>query len=804
MARQARRRPYTYYGDTLREVAFPLGGIGTGCVSLEGRGALSDWEIYNRPNKGSILPMTFAALWCRPQGGSGQSRVIVGRRTKDYVGDEKSGFWGYGHGQIRQQGDGLPHFSDAVFRGTFPFAKIRFRDAGCPLEVSLEAWSPFIPLNERDSGMPVACLTYKLRNPLAVPVEATVAMVLHNPVGFGHAATEKDPDLAQNLHRVGKHCSGIEFTNSRFAAGDPRHGTAALTSDWRDASWLQTTLRSGWFDALHDLWDMVAREGKLDTARECEPGGTSGAALALHVTLAPGASTELPFLVSWCFPTAEKYWAPPVPCEGSCDCEPKTLRWTNPYAQEWPTAWDAADEFFRRKRELLRRTRAFERAIFTSTLPTEVIESVSATASILRSPTCIRYEDGTFWGWEGCGSHSGCCDGSCTHVWNYALTLAHLFPALHRSMRKSEYDHGFADGDEGGRGAIVFRIALPLGTKNPLWHAASDGQLGGVVQLYRDWRICGDDDYLRAMWPGAKRALEFAWVRWDTDRDGMVDGDQHNTYDINFQGPNPLAQGFYLAALRAGEEIARHLGDTATATEYRRLFDQGRRKAVETMFNGEYFEQALDCTAPDAPKYQHGRGCLSDQMFGQWSAHVAGLGYLYGQEIVRSSMASVFRHNFRAPLGDHANMQRIYAVADEDALLLCSWPRGGRPAFPFPYSDEAWTGIEYQVASHLIHEGMMEEGIAIVRAVRARHDGRRRNPYNEFECGSHYARALSSWGLLIALSGFRHDAVTKETTVAPKISPKGGFRCFFSTGSAWGQVIVKDGKVRLKVIEGKL
>jgi uncharacterized protein (DUF608 family) len=755
---QRRKAPYTYFGENLREVAFPLGGIGTGCVSLEGRGSLRDWEIYNRPNKGLILPMTFPVLWCDSEppsptpsssgaGGRGSHCLVVqGPRQRDFVGDAVS-FWGYGHGQIRQQGDGLPGFDDVVFKGTFPFARLKFFKKGLPLDVELEAWSPFIPRNHRDSGFPVACLTYKLKNTSKQTVRATLAFNLHNAIGQGATIPAGQRDESSNAYHEGKSCRGLMFANKAFQGAHPRNGTMALSTDWKDVTYLTHWLRGDWFDSLHDFWDMFSPDGILEEKHDRGDGPATSGCLGLKVTLKPGESAELPVLISWCFPNNHRYWG-----YGADVKEDKRYHWVNPYAKQWPTAWDAAEEFFARRKELHKGTAGFEKALFTSKLPTEVIESVSATASILHTPTCLLAEDGTFWGWEGCSPQEGCCSGSCTHVWNYAQAMPYLFPELQRSMRKSEYEHSFAKGEQGDKGAIVFRIPLPFNEKPNLWHAASDGQLGGVVQLYRDWKLSGDDAYLKAMWPHAKRALEFAWVQWDRDKDGLVEGDQHNTYDINFQGPNPLTQGFYLAALRAGEEICKHLGDAATAATYRGLFEKGSKLAVEKMHNGEYFEQTIDCMAPDAPKYQHGKGCLSDQVFGQLAAHIAGLGYVYDPKIVRKTIKAVFDHNFRDRLGNHANMQRVYAVADEPGLILCSWPRGSRPHFPFVYSDEVWTGIEYQVASHLIFEGFVEEGLAIVKGIRKRHDGSRRNPYNEFECGSHYARAMASWGLLLAFA----------------------------------------------------
>jgi len=269
-----------------------------------------------------------------------------------------------------------------------------------------------------------------------------------------------------------------------------------------------------------------------------------------------------------------------------------------------------------------------------------VLDAVSSQASILHSPTVLRLPDGTFYGFEGCHATSGCCEGSCTHVWNYAQTVAFLFPALERSLRDADYTYNLKDD-----GYMGFRLQLPLGSPPASFHPAADGQIGGALKVYRDWHLSGDDAWLRRLWPKVKKALEYAWVHWDADRDGVMEGIQHNTYDIEFHGPNTMMGSFYLGALRAGEEMARYLGDMAAAEHYRAVYESGRARMEVLLFNGEYYRQLVD--QDPALKYQYGEGCLSDQMIGQWFAHLVGLGYLFEPEHVRSAIAAVFRHNWR-------------------------------------------------------------------------------------------------------------------------------------------------------------
>jgi uncharacterized protein (DUF608 family) len=313
-------------------------------------------------------------------------------------------------------------------------------------------------------------------------------------------------------------------------------------------------------------------------------------------------------------------------------------------------------------------------------------------------------------------------------------------------------------------------------------HPAVDGQLGTIVRLCRDWLLSGDTEFLRSLWPAAVRALDFAFTKWDSDGDGLLDSEQHNTYDIEFHGPNSLANSMFAAALKAGSVMAAAMGDTERA---RRWAEAGRtcaRLMDERLWNGEYYEQRL--ADVDEYKYQYGTGCLSDQVFGQFLAHVAGLGHVISAGHARQAVASIYRYNFLGPMRDHECAQRTYALNDEKGLVLCTWPRGGRPLLPMVYSDEVWTGIEYQVASHLVMEGLVEEGLAVVKAVRDRHDGHRRNPWDEVECGRHYVRSMASWGLVIAMSGFRCDMAQGRIGFRPAVD--GDFRTFFSTGKCWG------------------
>jgi hypothetical protein len=401
--------------------------------------------------------------------------------------------------------------------------------------------------------------------------------------------------------------------------------------------------------------------------------------------------------------------------------------------------------------------------------------------AILRTPTVTRLPDGTLYGWEGCRGWEGCCEGSCSHVWAYAQTMAYLFPDLERGMREIEFGSSLREGD----GHMQFRIPLPPGAEaNHRYHAAIDGQMGEVLRTYREWLISGDDAWLEGLWPKVRTALEYAWVQWDTDRDGMLDGVHHNTLDIEFHGPNTMCGSMYLAALRAGAEMARHCGDDDAADQYEEVAESGRWLSDEKLFNGEYYEQII--TDPDAP-FQFGPGCIIDQVLGQWHAQMYGLGEILDREHVRSALAAVFEHNFQTDFFGHQNACRVYALNDDMGTVICTWPRGGKPDVPVRFSHECMCGFEYQVGAHMIYEGFLREGLSVCKAIRDRHDGIKRNPFNEFECGNHYARSMANYAYLLALSGFRYDARDATLWLNPRLFSD-DFRCFFSVEDAWGTI----------------
>ncbi len=888
-----------YEGVKTREISFPLGGIGAGCIGLGGDGRLIDWEIFNRPNKGSRNGFTHFALKAERAGEVLDVRALMGDLQPSYQGSPAaSGYVGFGFGPGRETLAGMPHFRDVVFEGAFPFARILFSDPRFPGSVELSAWNPFIPQQEDDSSLPAAFFEITLENTDTQPVDYTIAFSVTNPLKRG--ALRHTTVCAEGMRLL---LLGSDDPDTSH----PDHGSLCVGTDAVDTGFQSYWYRGNWFDSLGVFWRDISTPGRLENRTypaDADVRGDTGT-LTAHMTLSPGERRAARFVLAWHFPNNENFWNPPSEeeiaalaragdgpaepglagdaaaatavttvgaesacngvaesaCEGAAGCccgsdrgEPdgRPGSWRNWYATAYPDSAAVCRHALREWSRLHRQTRAFADALFSSTLPDSVLEAVSANISILKSPTCLRLEDGSFYGFEGCHCHAGCCEGSCTHVWNYAQALPFLFPRLERSMRDLDFRHNLRED-----GGMAFRLQLPVGRRKSAFRPCADGQFGGVLKLYRDWRISGDTEWMKSHWDAVKQNIAFAWSPenedgWDRDRDGVLEGRQHHTLDMELFGPNAWLTGLYLGALKAAAEMADTLGDTDAAAEYRALFAKGKTWTDKHLFNGQWYIQKIDLSdrtllerydtgnamvgkstldaywneEAQEVKYQIGEGSGIDQVLAQWHANLYGLGEIFKPDQVKKALETIYQHNFKRTFRDFFNPCRLYSLGDEGGVVICDWPEGARkPVVPAPYSEETMCGFEYQAAIHMIQEGMVAEGLEIVRAIRDRFDGEKRNPWNEFECGSNYARSMASYALLNALSGFSFDLprgrigfrpvtqalLHEQATAADGLQGQqqlqalqGEFRCFWSVAGAWGVYVQTLETASLYLAEGSL
>jgi len=785
----------TYDQEHLAKIALPLGGIGTGTVSLGGRGNLQDWEVMNRPAKGyspgdragSAAP--FFALYVETDG-SKTTRLLEGPvPLSSYDG---------AFGVSRISNPGLPRFKHAAFSAAYPFGQVHLSDPRVPVIVTVKAFNPMIPCQEAGNELPLAVLRFEISNSTSRPVTVAVCGSMQNFIGEdgskGKASGNGNRFMNEGSLR------GLFFQSTGVDSSSEQWGTMALASDTEGLCTHRTAWkRQDWGTSLLDFWSDLSDDGELE-ARPATGEDKPMASLAIKTSLAAGETRTLQFFIAWHFPNR--------------------LAWSetvvgNHYTTLYHDAWEVLGKNIRLLPAYEKDTIDFVSAVLNCDYPEVIKEAALFNLSTLRTQTCFRTRDGRYYAWEGCGDREGCCFGTCTHVWNYEQATAFLFGHIAESFRRTEFA-----GETDAGGLMSFRVHLPL--EKARWgKAAADGQMGCIVKMYRDWQLSGDTALLRTLWPNVKRSLQFCWIKggWDADKDGVMEGCQHNTMDVEYYGPNPQMQIWYLAALASAEKMADFMNDTAFSKDCRKLLEAGSRWTDAHLFNGRYYIHkivppmdssrvapslrvgmgAKDLTHPD---YQLGNGCLVDQLVGQFMAHVCGLGYLVKKEHVQTTLQSIMAYNYRPSLSDHFNCLRTFALGDEAALVMAGYP-DEQPENPFPYFTEVMTGFEYTAAIGMLYENQIEDGLACMRNIRNRYDGAKRNPFDEAECGHHYGRAMISWAALPAWSGFHYSAVEKTLTLKAMDG-----RTFWSNGRAYGLVEQsgndKERKVTVTVIKGRL
>jgi len=586
---------------------------------------------------------------------------------------------------------------------------------------------------------------------------------------------------------------GVKYTLSEgIGPKAPGFGTLALAALSENAGVHPA------FEDWKEAWDAFSAKGNFTPAGQAQPnpptaaGRTIAGAVAASVTVAAGQTVEVPFLLTWHYPNKYNKAGVWMGCH---------------YATLWPDAAAVIREAAASFPKLREKTERFRKAMYDSTLPYWLLDCLTSQAAIIRHIGVVfRIANGDVYGWEG---SNGCCQPTCAHVWGYEQTFSRLFPDLEKDMRRIDFKH-----QQRADGGVNNRTDVPSPPRPTGEQPFADGHASCILKAYREALNSPDDAFLKEYWPHIKKAVEYLIARDAKTHGGQAAGyledDQWNTYDEALHGVTTFVSVYYLAALRAGEEWARRMGDAATADQFHAVFLKGQENLQKLCWNGEYFQQKLDDYLKR--KGEVGPGCMADQLIGQWWAHQLGLGYILPKERVQEALRSVFKYCWKPDLTGWKHAPRAFAGAKDKGLIIVTWPKGGRPAGVMLYSDEVWTGIEYQVAAHLIYEGMIEEAFAVVKGARDRYDGMPRppigrNPWNEIECGGHYARAMSSWSLLLALSGFEYDGPAKALKFTPRVTP-GDFKAFFCGPEGWGSLKQqREGQTQrseIAVLDGQL
>lgn len=912
--------PEEYTGKDLETIGMPIGGIAAGTVYLTGDGRLVQWDVMNS----------------KRNSGWGAVSYKVGRKPDEVVKDNAfveippldQGF------TIQIKGGGVAGdeialdargFRDIRFRGTYPIAKVGYRRSDLPVQVDLEAMSPFCPPDADDSALPLTILIYTVKNTSDAPIEIFLRGRLENrilreteaelgtagflrktnvtssedegravgvllkavPAAIDGADSERPPIVFADFEgddyagwtiegeafgkgpaagtlkgqnpvtgfdgkklvntfidgdrpvgraispefpierdyitfKIGggadkdKTCVRLHIDGVEVKSATGRQSEQLAIVNWSVAEWRGKKARIEIVDAASGPWGHVnvdqiefrdrprheptlehrADFGTMALACLCDETDRSrasaGTAFAerpderifgtvrMHAKLPPGEEKTFRFAVAWHFPNG--YYA--------------GRRVGQRYARRFGSADDVIQYAYMNRDRLIAATRLWRDTYYDSTLPPWLLDRLHSTAANLATATCEWWRNGRFWAWEG----AGCCHGTCGHVWNYAQTAARLFPALERSVREMQ-DFVPGIGFDEKTGAIGFR-----GEGWKLW--AGDSQPGYVLKAYREHLMSETDEFLERLWPRVKKALEFL-VAEDKNDDGLIEGRQHQTYDENYFGANTFTGALYLAALRAGAEMASITGDFDFAARCRALAEKGSDETMKRLFNGEYFIQDVDLGKhPDA---QYKDGCLADQLFGQFWADELGLGSLYPKEAVKKALQSIWKYCWAPDVGPQNRAhdpERWFAYPSEAGLFTCTWPKSKHLGPKSTrYRDEVWTGIEYQVAAAMISAGLVKEGLAICRAIHERYHPSKRNPWNEVECGDHYARAMASWGVLRALGGFEYDGPRGRVAFAPMLTPE-NFKTSFTFADGFGtyeqSLTASQRTFRIRVRSGRL
>ncbi len=469
-----------YENENLKQISFPLGGIGSGCIGLAGNGQLIDWEIANRPNKGSESEYSFLAVRCMKNGTVEDARVLIGDKDENCI--------GHGTGLSNACMNGFPHFAKNTFDGEYPIAELSFYDKHFPGCVRMKAFNPYIPHNSLDSSIPAAFFEIEFENPSEYEMVYETVFSLR---GMFHSTLNKRLDSD----------NGITIYDA-----DNTDNNMTLIAEGEQVELCDYWYR-GWFNSffkenIRAFWSEFSSGAPLKPRGYEQKGCRDICSVGASVCVAPGERKRVRFVLSWSFPERFNYWAPLKDENG------KDVAWKNFYATVWQDSSKSAVYAMYNWDELYFKTSNFKIALYSSTLSDAVKSAVGSALSVLKSPTVMRLEDGSLYGFEGTSGNGGSCEGTCQHVWNYAYVCCYLFPDLERGLRDNEYKYSLLDSGE-----MVFRIALPFWREEkanlfPLNEKARpcvDGQMGEIIKTFREWKFSGDTEWLNGIWHNVKK-----------------------------------------------------------------------------------------------------------------------------------------------------------------------------------------------------------------------------------------------------------------------------------------------------------
>jgi len=767
-------KTFIYKGEYLDAVDIPVGAMGGGNIRFDGKARPIYWQIFN--NRGHArIPHTFLAVRVKKPDNNAIVRALQTVPAYNFQA-----------------------MRELTLRGEYPFMLYDFSDPAIPVNISMEVFNPFVPLDAYNSAIPCVIFNLTVENPTMGDIDVSYLFSIQNSVGyieknflkinssrdyFDENLNMYDPNkidgrnyetYGNNINKVIKEngTTSVQLANdiSKDSVG---YGNMILSllgeMGYATASW----------ESLNNLYAEFLRFGTITESEQAGPsdkGQTLDAAIAYPFKLSPGETKRLTFVLTWYFPNGER--GRNTPKTWGCG------KWGNEgnmYTNWWNSSLDIMHYLEKNLDELTRLTHLYHDTFYSTNLPHWLKDRISSQTSILRTQTCFWDKTGYFGVYEGIAPHGGACSGNCTHVWHYAQAHARLFPEIGRLMRQQDFYYMKKDGK------IPYR--------HPNGHDAFDGQCGSILASYREHLMNTDQSWLDRYYPEIKRAMEYLIKTWDKDEDGILTGAKHNTLDSRLSGNSSWLGSLYAAALKATGEMATLTYDTNAAERYNQISEIAVQGHLNTLWNGEYFIQIPD----SIPQSDYITGCAIDQMLGQWWANQLQLGGLYPVDTVNKAMRAVFKYNFKANYIGINQKPREFVKPENAGTLMITWPLGGRPKRHTSYADEVMSGFEYTAAATMIQTGNIEQSFVMLKAISDRYSGELKsgykgnwgnwgfsgNPFGDDECGKFYGRALSSWSVLLACQGFIYNGPKSLIGFKPVWKPEDHIS-FFTTAEAWG------------------
>lgn len=773
---------YTKSRDELKYIGMPVGGIGCGTLYLGGDGRLWLWDIFNENQEG-VDPRQIPWPDALHEGAKVRSRdganyIAPTLASSKFILDQGFSVEVLVNGVATVKQLRAEDWKEVTFEATYPVATVTYTDPSFPVAVEMKAYSPFIPLDADNSGLPATVFSFSVRNVSGAALEVKILGWLENGV---RKFTDPEGLRKNEISRNGPGCSlaqpGLESGNGYLKQKEWDADITAIHSSSVSSSFSERdagTICLAVLDAPAVATTDFKHSSSTTYSNEPATGKHLTGALHVYRDIAAGASASATFIISWHFKNA-----------GTLEKLVADASSGNYYAATFKDALSVAEYIAKHFNYLSSKTLAWHRTWYDSTLPWWFMERTFVNISCLATTTAHRFATGRFWAWEGVGA----CEGTCTHVWQYAQAMGRIFPSIEKDLRE-RVDLGVGFVPE--TGMIWFRAENAK-------HPAIDGQAGTVLRFYREHTMSADSAFLKRNWSSIKKAITFIFNQ-DKNGDGMEDTPLENTLDAVWDGEIAWIVGLCIAAVRAGEVMALEMNDAAFAAICAKYVAAGRQNMEEKLFNGEYFIHRPDAVLGRKKLGSYNTSHI-DQVYGQAWAHQVGLGRVLDKSQTISALKALWKYNFTPDVGPYIKTHkggRPYALAGEGGMIMNTNPAnepkpyGESVTWQLGYFHECMSGFEHQVAAHMMAEGMIEEALVLTRAVHDRYHAAKRNPFNEIECSDHYARAMASYGTFITACGFEYHGPSGFISFAPRLGAS-DFKAPFTAASGWGSYSQQGG-----------